>query len=520
MKRQVLFISWFLMLLVLNMAAQETEKKILKMSLQDVITQALKNNLDLQIEMTNPDLALQSLKSIDSMFIPKLGITADKSESNYPATDILSGAEINKYKSQNLNFSLSQKLALGGTLEARLNTRKSMTNSSFSTLNPSLDSQIQFQLSQPVLKGFGTLATKKNIYIYTNNYEKSLFQLKSGIINAIFNVESAYWELVYYYLDLEAKKKALQQSQDWMKQTQKKIEVGILAAIDLLDAQADVASKESQLLAAEQALELAQENLKKILNISQIEEEILPTDKPETEPVTVDYNQFLEEALANRPEIEQSKLELKNYQIEVKYARNQMLPDLQLVAYYYSSGRGGDKKIFAPGSNPFDPNREVIGIIKKDIWDTLKDSVSNLYRNYSISLNLTVPLSFRAEKAQLAQAEIGMKKALLTLKNTENTILSEVKQLIKEIEYYKKFVAANELSVKREEEKLKAEQKKLAVGLSTNYDVLIKQRDFIQSQSNYLQSLKGFRTTIAKLNKILGRTFKTYQIKFADFVRN
>ncbi len=232
--------------------------------------------------------------------------------------------------------------------------------------------------------------------------------------------------------------------------------------------------------------------------------------------IETDFEKSLLEALNNRPDIRRAKLDLKNNNIRVKYARNQLLPDLQLTASYYTTGQGGDQLIYGPG-DIFSP-REVIGVITKDMWETLNDAVSNIYKNFSISLSLSLPLSFKKERAELAQARLNMKSAYLSLKKVESDIYAEVKEVVKELETNLKLVDSNKISLKLEEMKLKAEEKKLSVGLSTNYQVLNYQRDYVTAQTNKLKSIIDYKLSIAKINKVLANTFESYNIKFSKIV--
>ena len=134
-------------------------------------------------------------------------------------------------------------------------------------------------------------------------------------------------------------------------------------------------------------------------------------------------------------------------------------------------------------------------------------------------MRLTVPLSFAQERAQLTQAKLNLKRALLGLKNTENIVYSEVREVIKELEANSKLVESNQIALKLQDQKLKAEQKKLSVGLSTNYDVLNYQRDYVQTETGLLNSLKEYNMTVAKINKVLGRTLKSYDIKLKEFIK-
>ena len=217
-----------------------------------------------------------------------------------------------------------------------------------------------------------------------------------------------------------------------------------------------------------------------------------------------------------RPDIERARLDLKNYNIRVKYARNQMLPNLQLTASYYTSGRGGDQLIWE--GNPFFGGR-VIGSVSVDIWDSMKDVFANLYRNYSVNLSLSIPLSLKKEKAELAQAKLNLKRSLLSLKNVENTIYSEVKEVIKELETNLKLAEANNIAMELQLQKLRAEEKKFSVGLSTNYMVLQAQSSYVNAVTQALSSNVEYKKTLAKINKILARTFKAYNINFRDFVK-
>lgn len=511
------FLSFIILFVFIGNFFIHTEEQKKQLSLKEAIFFALKNNLDLQIEMTNTDYFWNSLKINESIFVPTFNVDFTNSETNRPSTGVLSGAEIDKMKNLSLTLRLDQKLALGGNLSVQVENSKRESSSRFWNPNPILSSQLTFSLSQPLLKGFGTFATKKDIYIANNEYKKNRHQLRDQIINLVNNVENAYWNLVYAHQSLEATKMGLKQAKDLLRENEIKVRVGSAAKIEILEAQTSVANYESQVIQSEQNVQTAEETLKKILNMVQRVEPIEPLDKPDIKTISIDFNKFLHEALNNRPDIERARLDLKNYNILVKYARNQMLPDLQLTASYYTTGQGGDQLIYE--GNPLFGPSILVGSIEKDIWESMKDVISNLYRNYSIGLSLSIPLSFSREKAQLAQAKINLKRALLTLKNIENNIYSEVKEVLKELEARTKLVRANEIALKLNEQKLMAEKKKLAVGLSTNFYVINAQNEYLRALTNELRAKIDYNLTLAKINKTLARTFEANNIKFKDFVK-
>ncbi len=535
MKKMKSFVIFIALLLTVAVVAQQaspppTETKPVaaapggettiqkEMTLKEAIFYALKNNLDLQIQMINTENSWNAVKVNGADFIPVLDISLNNSENNSPSTGFLEGADILTSKGLSLDLSLVQKIALGGTIEVNLYNRRYETNSAWSSINPSLSSRLTVSINQPLLKNFGTFVTKKNIYISMNEHKKSQWQLRQQILDLVYNVENAYWQLVYAHQNLDTMKMSLKRSENLLKQNRIKVKVGAAARIDILDAEASVAADESNLLQAEQDIQTAEENLKKILNMSTLDQTLVPTETPTVNKIAVDFNAFLMEALEMRPDMQQAKLTLKNNKIEVRYYRNQMLPGLQLSASYYTTGTGGDQLITE--GNPFTGDYVIIGVIEKDIWATMKDTISNLYQNYNVSLQLSVPLSLAKERTQLAQARLNMKAALLSLKNTENTIYSEVKQVIKAYESNLKIVEAGRISLDLEQRKLKAEEKKLSVGLVSNYDVIQKQRDLVQAQTTNLNALRNYNMILADINRKLGRTFEYYDIKFTDFIKD
>jgi len=511
--KNFLVIFMFVFMLNLPNLAQDRESKSL--SLDEVIEQALKNNLDLQIEMSNPEISRAILDKNSAIFIPTLTLDFSRGSNTTPSSSIFTGADIEKADSGALALTLSQRLLLGGSLNIQLDNSRNSTNSVYSNINPRYNSQLKFTLVQPLLKNFGLTATKRNIYVARNNKDSSLFALKQQVINLIYQAEEAYWNLVYSHQNLAVKEKSLQLAKDLLKQNEIQVKVGVSAPMDILTAQAEVAARESESLQARSQIQTYEENLRRILNISQMPEAIIPRDKPLFSPVQVDFNQFLLEALQKRPDIEQVRLNLKSKNIDVRYFRNQLLPNLQLIASYFTKGLSG-----TPQDVDFSllPTGSVVSDIGGNLSDSLRDALKDLYGNYSIGLQLSIPLFNTSARADLVQARLNLEQSLLLLKKTESTIYSEVKQIIMDLETTAKIVEANRISRELAEQKLVAEQKKLAVGLSTNYLVLQYQRDFSNAQIAELKSLIDYNLALSRVNKVLGTTLEKHQIVFSEML--
>ena len=485
------------------------EKPIKALTLDEVINQALKNNLDLQIEMSNPEIARALWNKSRAMFIPSLTLGFTQTSKTTPSASIITGVEIEKPDSVSFGFGLTQNMPFGGNLDISLQNSRNSTNSLDVNINPRYFSQLQFNLTQPLLKDFGFTATKRSIYIARNNRDKSLFALKQQVLDLIYSTEEAYWNLVYSHQNLAVKEKSLQLAKDLLKQNEVQVKVGVSAPMDILTAQAEVAARESEALQARSQIQTYEENLRRILNISQAPEAIVPADQPAFSPMEAELNDFLQKALEKRPDIEQVRLDLKSKNIDVRYYRNQTLPNLQLTASYYTQGMSG---------TPLKNGAPIPGVVGGNLGDSLRDVLNRLYENYSIGLQLSVPVVNTSAKADLVQARLNLEQSLLTLKKTESTIYSEVKQIIMDLETSTKIVEANRISRELADQKLAAEQKKLAVGLSTNYQVLQYQRDFANAQIAELKSLIDHSLALSRVNQVLGTTLEKHGIEFNDFL--
>ncbi len=507
-------VSLMIMLLLVcyGLTAEDNKKK---MSLEDTILHAMENNLGLKIETTNTLSADNNLTISKGIFIPKLEMGYGYTDATSPSVRDLEGAPIKKDKTNRFSLNLSHKNSFGGTISGTAFYYKSKSNDSFASFNPYYQGNIELSYTQPLLKGFGLTATKRNIYVNANNRKKSLYTLKQKVMDLVLNVENAYWDLVSALGNLEVQKQSLKRSKELLRQNEIKVKVGTSAPIDILESKAEVANYESQVINAERRIQSSQENLKKILNLSKSNVIVVPTDEPDVNAVETNFDKFIAEALRNRPDVEKAKLDLKNYKIDVKYYKNQLLPELNIKGSYTSKGVGGLSRKTDSEGNP----KPADELVDRSYWDAMNDVLKRKYGTYSLTVNFNIPLWLSKEKAELGNARLNLKKALLSLKDTENTVYSEVKDVIVELQNNMKQYEADKLRLELEVKKLKAEEKKLSVGISSNYDVLVKQRDLANAESQLLTARINYSKTVSKINKILARTFKVYNIDFKDILK-
>lgn len=501
-------------------APGQQQGSVLSLSLEECILRAMKNNLSVAIQILNPEIAGAAVTQAWEKFYPSLSLAYNKRSTDSASYSWLDAdgsviARTNEYA-----LDLSQAIPGGGTVGVSLNTNNSDTNRSFQTINPRYGSTLTFDFTQPLLKDFGWNISRREILIARNNLSISEGELETTLMSTIYQVEAAYWTLAYSIDDLAVRRQSLQLAKDLLEKNRRSVEVGQLAPIEILSAQAEVATREADILQAEAQVKNAEDEMKILLNLSSDEDRaagfIALKDRPVLPERTIALDEALATALANRPDLRVTRIGLKNQELNLSYAKNQLLPGLNLTASYWSPGVSGTRIIYYND----DP---LSGIVLRTIpggsKDSLKDAFNFKYNNWSVGLTLTVPFNNILSRASYTQARLDMQQALLDLKNKEQQVFLEIKTAVRAVETNFKRVQAYKVARELAEQKLAGEEEKLKVGLSTNYMVLQYQRDLSTARSTELKAVVDYNVSLADLDRALGISLKNKNMKVADFAR-
>ena len=204
---------------------------------------------------------------------------------------------------------------------------------------------------------------------------------------------------------------------------------------------------------------------------------------------------------------------MQNRELNFQYARNQLLPDLSLSASYWSPGISGTQILYQD-NNPL--TNVIIGYVPAGAKDSLRDAFRMRYSNWSISLSLSVPLNNYLTQAHYAQIKLSYDQAVLRIRNQEQQVFLEVKNAVRDVETNAKRVQAYKLARELSERRLQAEEKKLKVGLTTNYIVLWQQRDLATAISSELKAMIDYSMSVSALERTLGTSLKTKNIRVGD----
>jgi len=496
----------------------QNEPNEIPLSLEECIAKALKNNLSVQVELISPELAELSVAAAQEKFIPSLSMNYSRRDQKSASYSWLDAEDTVKTLSNSFGTEVSQQLPTGGSFSLSLDGYSYDTNRNFMTINPRYESTLTFNFSQPLLKNFGPNISRKDIIVAKNDLEISERDLKRSIQEVVYQVEQAYWNYVYAIENLEVQKQSLKLAQDLLEKNKRSVEVGTMAPIEIINAQATVAQRQADILAAQAEVKNNEDILKTIINVAADietpkEATIIPKDEPEYKKKEITLDEALSIAMQNRPDLESTRISLENSQIDLNYTKNQMLPQLDLSASYWSPGVSGDRVLYL---NDNVLSGIVIGKVPGGLGDSFSDAFGFRYQNWSVGLTLDIPLSDLLSRSQFKQARLNLEMAKLQLKNQEQEIFRDIKIAVRNVatdyERIQAYKAARELA----EKQLEAEEEKLKVGLSTNYLVLQYQADLATQRSQELKSIIDYKLSLAGLYRDLGISLDERNISIMD----
>lgn len=492
----------------------------LSMSLEECIVKALKDNLGVAIQVLGPEISAEAVNQAQEKYFPTLSLSASSRKTENAAFSYLDApgdSSINQ--TQNYNFlNASQLLPTGGTLNLGFTGYRTTTNTRGITIDPRFGTTLSFNLSQPLLRNAGLKVNRREILVANNNLGVSQENLKSTLMSTVYNVESAYWNLVYSIENLDVRRQSLKLAQDLLEKNQRSVEVGTLAPIEVLSAQAEVATREADLIQAETQIKSNEDQLKLLLHITGEEDKamtaLVPKDKPTYVPREVNLEEALAAAIANRTELKAAQFGLQNDRLNLSYAKNQILPDLSLAASYSSPGIDGTR-IFYTG----DPLLGVIDhTVPGGITGALKQTFKFTYPNWNLGLTLNLPMANLFSRAALAQAKLNLRQDMLDLENQKDQIYLEIKNGVRAVEANYKRILAYTKARELAEQKLAGEEEKFRVGQSTNYIVLTYQRDLATARISELNAIVSYNISLAALERSMGTNLQSRNINLTDYM--
>jgi len=528
----------------------------LYLSLQDTIALALENNLDIELQRYTPQIADTNLLRTQaggfaspvstSVFAGPSSVTGAAPSSGLEGLLIAGSTQLGPtppsfdpaligglswahqttpqtssfitgtnslIQRQDLSSIAAQQYFTSGTLvNLGLSNNNTITNSARSDFSPVTNASLSLTVTQHLLQGFGVAVNTRQIHIARNNREVSDLTFRAQVITTVAAVMDLYWDLVSYNENVRVQRDALAADDRLLRDNTKQVEVGTLASIEIVRAQAEIASAQQALTVAQTQL-LQQEMILKtalsrtgLLNPEVASAHVILMDHiqvPDVEAIAP-IQDMVAQAFASRPELSQFRILMQNQEIGIRGTRNELLPTLDLVGSLSNNGLAGQVNQIpqAAGGVPRAPTAFFVG----GYGTVLSQLFARNFPNYAIGFNLNIPLRNRTAQADLIASELALRQQQIGVQRLENQVRLEVQNAVIGVQQSR---AQYESAIKQrvlQQQTVEAEQKKLEMGVSTTYNVILTQRDLTTAESNVVAATSAYSKAKVEIDRATGQT--------------
>ena len=497
----------------------------LPLTRDDVAYLALLNSRDLKVERFNTRILEREVPSERATFHPIVSMENSESQSKNLAGSALSGAGTVENEATSWSSGVRARLISGAVASFDFVNSKLNTNSSFATLNPQYQSSLALTLTQPLLKGFGPTVNSWRIKIAENNVHISRYQLQARVAGILADAENTYWDLALAFKNSEIREQALELSRQLAKRTEELVAEGLIPETALLQAKTSVLQRETDLLSAKNTRVDMTRRLQDLLNFAPGDKSLLvPLDQPLTEPTRVDVEQAVKDALAQRPELPQARLDVKNKDVALGYAKNQVLPQLNLFGNYGWSGLAGAPVAETQPTVTIPVSRRNTATVTVDVFPSagnaavggygtaLDNLFSGDFPSWRVGMNLTFPLGNVAAKSQLEKAELEMQRAEITVKNVERAIALEVERLGLQIESTFSVIGVARAFREQAQQRLDVTREKFGLGLVALSEVVEAQRDLLTASQDEWKAIVDYNKVLVQFERARGALLEKYRV--------
>lgn len=431
----------------------------MNLSLKDSLRYAIERNLDVKADYYLPAQAESDIRKNRAIY--ETHLTLDTSYRDSSTYSTAADMEL-----QQSSFVVTpgayRLLPSGGTLAVNYqNTRQE--NSTISPVGTYWSSYLELSLNQPLLKNFGRETTELNIRVAEISKDGSLSQLKTRIMSTVAQVAGEYYRLGALQEDLASKQVSLQLAKKVLADTEARVKAGVMPAMEILNAQFGVSSREKDLIDAEKAVSDQVDLLRLLLQLDS-GTEIVTTDRPDRTAYVLNEAEAVSKALVNRPELEELMSHLKSFELQTSVAKSQTQPNLNLVTS--AALTGADKK--------YGRNVERTGSMDYPVW--------------SIGVQFDYPLGNQAAENDYVKSRLKTDQLMVQIDSLKASIANEVRLAIRAVQSNYKQLDVADRARAYADERLKAYMKKLEVGLATNKDLLDVENDLVAARTNQIRA--------------------------------
>jgi outer membrane protein TolC len=480
----------------------QANRPVRELRMSEVVQLALEKNLDISVERLNPQGVDLQIAGLRNTYLPTLTSTIGQRDNAQLPRDQLQGGQNVSIGTTTYNAGLAQNMPwLGGVMNVAWNNNRQDSSSSFVTFNPTYTSGLTATYTQPLLRGLFTDQTRQQLAVTQINREISEETLRATITQTLANVRNSYWDLVFARSAVDVAQRALALADKLVEDNRARVEVGTLAPLDIVQAEAEAANRRQQLALAEATLQTAELTLKRYI-VSGTEDpmwrqELAPIDLPSLEPAPTDIEGAVRRGLERRTDLINARKNIQSSDISIRYFRDLTLPELDFVASYGAQGIGGTS-IQRAGLG----STSIINTIPGGYTDALRLLTNRDYPNWNLQFNISYNLFGSQAEANHTRARLQRNQAQARLRALELQVATEVTNAALSVQSNLKRVEAAVAARELAEKRLEAEQSRFEVGMTVNFFVVQAQRDLRDAQNAELRALADYRKSLVVFERV------------------
>ena len=487
-----------------------TDPRALKLSLDDALQTAVKGNIGIQLERYSYLEAGQSLRGSYGIFdwLATADVERQSSESPTISQFLATGS-----RATIADFGVQQLIPTGGTYQISFNNSRGTQSGGGTLVNPAYRSSLGLGFNQPLMRNFGVDVTRRGITIARNTLGINREVFRGALMDTAVTTEQAYYDLVYARQFVDVVKEALFLARDQARITQIRIDVGASAPLDILQPRVQIATSEENLIVAVASVRDAEDRLRAVMNLDPADwnRPIIPTSPIGYTPITVNQEAAVAQALQLRPELKQQQLTTATRQVQYTYARNQVLPQVDLKLNYNAAGLAGRSAEVDPVTNLPTGRFNTTGYS-----NALSQVFGNDFPSWTFGFNVGLPLTNIGARAEAKRAELDVALSKTNEEQTRQNIAIQVRKTARDIDTTAREIGASRTAREAAEQNLEAERRRYENGMTTNFNVLRIQQDLSDARAREIQSLVAYNKSVAAYHRAVGDLLEVANIKIEE----
>ena len=488
------------------------EERTMGLSLQSAVELGIARNLDVIIERYREEIAFQRIAEEESIFDPITGLSVEASRSEQPVAEVWYPRGYDIRKSAKSNLGVEGKIPTGAIYGVDLTFQRYETRSSAQTLRPQYSAKLNFSVTHPLLKDFGVGVTKTRIRMAETGDEIARYEVKDRVVRTVGAVEAFYWELAFALENLEVRRKSLELANKLLYETDIMVTAGEVPKLNSIQAKVGIAAREEEVILAENNARKADYDLKTLLDLPDDEVRITPLDRPQKDTVVPGLKESLDRAWKSRPDLQAVRLDVEQKEIERRYARNQVLPRLDVVAEYGYNGISGQPSKYGDPDGSTVDQTPYAG--RTNSTDAFNDFFTKSGESWLLGMKFEAPWGNDEARSRFTQAELAKKRSRTEVRRLEEKIANEVKKAVLDILTAVKRMGTMKAGVGLAKEQLAGEVARFRAGEATSYNILEFEEELRDMKTKELMAIMDYNTAWSDLRVAEGVALDEYGLEF------